>query len=154
SPSEYRAPMRPQTVVFVEPPYVCWNRRMDRVREGEEEMPGLGTLVLAAVVRAAGHRGHIVDGKGAGTAAEGGARRGAGPAPHQVGFSAPPISIHNAARIATRVKALVPAAVTTVGGPHVSAVPERTLAMFSGFDYGIVGEGERSYPELIARLAA
>src|SRR6185295_3759071 len=42
----------------------------------------------------------------------------------------------------------------TVGGPHVSAVPERTLAMFPGFDLGIVGEGERSYPDLIARLAA
>jgi len=32
----------------------------------------------------------------------------------------------------------------------VSAVPEPTLAMFPGFDYGVVGEGERSYPELIA----
>ena len=25
--------MRPRTVVFVEPPYVCWDRRRDRVRE-------------------------------------------------------------------------------------------------------------------------
>ena len=24
--------MRPRTVVFVEPPYFCWDRRMDRVR--------------------------------------------------------------------------------------------------------------------------
>jgi len=30
----YRRRMRPQTVVFVEPPYVCWDRRMDRVRDG------------------------------------------------------------------------------------------------------------------------
>jgi hypothetical protein len=29
----YSAPVRPQTVVFVEPPYVCWDRAMDRVRE-------------------------------------------------------------------------------------------------------------------------
>src|SRR5213078_1465475 len=66
-------------------------------------------------------------------------------------ISATTISIHNAARIAARLKALVPGVVVTVGGPHVSAVPERTLAMFDGFDYGVVGEGERSYPDLIAR---
>ena len=42
----YTRPMRRATVVLVEPPYVCWDRRLDRVREGEEEIPGIGTLVL------------------------------------------------------------------------------------------------------------
>ena len=146
--------MRAQTIVFVEPPYVCWNRAMDRVREGEEEIPGIGTLVLAAVARERGHRVHVVDGKRSGTPVETVAQQVAALAPDHVGFSATTISVHNAARIAARVKALVPDAVTTVGGPHVSAVPERTLAMFPDFDYGIVGEGERSYLELVARLAA
>jgi radical SAM superfamily enzyme YgiQ (UPF0313 family) len=145
------APMRPQTVVFVEPPYVCWDRRRDRVREGEEEIPGIGTLMLAAVVRRAGHQVHIVDGKRTGTPVDEVARKVARLAPDHVGISATTISIHNAGRIAARLKALVPSAVVTVGGPHVSAVPERTLAMFPGFDVGMVGEGERSYPELIAR---
>jgi anaerobic magnesium-protoporphyrin IX monomethyl ester cyclase len=145
------APMRPQTVVFVEPPYVCWDRRRDRVREGEEEIPGIGTLVLAAVVRARGHCVHIVDGKRTGTPVDEVALSVARLAPDHVGISATTISIHNAGRIAARVKALVPSAVVTVGGPHVSAIPERTLEMFPGFDFGIVGEGERSYPELIAR---
>ncbi len=142
--------MRPRTVVFVEPPYVCWDRRRDRVREGEEEIPGIGTLTLAAVVRARGHRVHIVDGKRTGTPVERVARQVAALAPDHVGISATTISIHNAARIAARVKGLVPGVVVTVGGPHVSAVPEQTLALFPGFDYGVVGEGERSYPELIA----
>jgi radical SAM superfamily enzyme YgiQ (UPF0313 family) len=141
---------RAQTVVFVEPPYVCWDRRMDRVREGEEEMPGIGTLVLAAVARARGHRVHVVDGKRTGTSVEAVARQVAALAPDHVGLSATTISIHNAARIAAGVKRLVPRAVVTVGGPHVSAVPERTLATFAGFDYGVVGEGERSYPDLLA----
>ncbi len=146
-------PMRGRTVVLVEPPYVCWDRRMDRAREGEEEIPGIGTLSLAAVVRAAGHRVHVIDGKRAGTPVAEVARRVAALAPDHVGISATTISIHNAGRIAAAVRALVPGVVVTVGGPHVSAVPERTLAAFPGFDYGIVGEGERSYPELIARLA-
>jgi radical SAM superfamily enzyme YgiQ (UPF0313 family) len=145
--------MRPQTVVFVEPPYVCWDRRRDRIRQGEEEIPGLGTLVLAGVLRRDGHRVGIVDGKRTGTGIEEVAQRVARLAPDHVGISATTISIHNAARIAARLRALVPGAVVTVGGPHVSAVPERTLAMVPSFDYGIVGEGERSYPDLIARLA-
>ena len=144
--------MRPQSVVFVEPPYVCWDRRMDRVRKGEEDIPGIGTLVLAAVARAAGHRVHVVDGKRTGTPLGDVARRVLALAPDHVGFSATTISIHNAARIAARVKAVAPATVTTVGGPHVSAVPAETLTRFPGFDYGVVGEGERSYPELMARL--
>ena len=118
--------MRPRTVVFVEPPYVCWDRRMDRVREGEEDIPGIGTLVLAAVTRAAGHRVHVVDGKRSGTPLDEVARRVVALEPDHVGFSATTISIHNAARIAERVKALVPRTVTTVGGPHVSAVPVET----------------------------
>jgi radical SAM superfamily enzyme YgiQ (UPF0313 family) len=138
--------MRPQRVVFVEPPYVCWDRRRDRVRQGEEEIPGLGTLVLAAVLRRDGHRVAIVDGKRTGTGIEEVAQRVARLAPDHVGISA--------TTIAARLGALVPDAVVTVGGPHVSALPEQTLIMFPGFDYGIVGEGERSYPELIARLAA
>ena len=146
--------MRAQTVVFVEPPYVCWDRRHDRVRQGEEEIPGIGTLTLAAVLRGAGHRVHIVDGKRSGTPVAEVAAKVAALAPDHVGISATTISIHNAARIATHLKVTVPDAVITVGGPHVSAVPEQTLAMFPGFDYGVVGEGERSYPDLIARLAA
>jgi hypothetical protein len=137
--------MAARTIVFVEPPYVCWDRRMDRVREGEEEMPGVGTLVLAAVARERGHRAHIVDGKRTGTPVEEVARAIATHDPDHVGIGATTISITNAAAIGARVKALVPRAVVTVGGPHVSAVPERTLEMFPGFDYGVVSEGERSY---------
>jgi len=145
--------MRPQRIVFVEPPYVCWDRRRDRVREGEEEIPGIGTLTLAAVARQHGHQVHIVDGKRTGTPTEQVAESVARHAPDHVGISATTISIHNSARIAARVKELVPGVVVTVGGPHVSALPVRTLESFRGFDYGIVGEGERSYTELVARLA-
>ena len=80
--------MRAQTIVFVEPPYVCWNRAMDRVREGEEEIPGIGTLVLAAVARERGHRVHVVDGKRSGTPVETVAQQVAALAPDHVGFSA------------------------------------------------------------------
>jgi anaerobic magnesium-protoporphyrin IX monomethyl ester cyclase len=145
--------MRPGSVVFVEPPYVCWDRKLDRVREGEEDIPGIGTLTLAAVMRERGHRVHIIDGKRSGTPVDEVARAVAALRPDHVGISATTISITNAGRIAERVKALLPNVVVTVGGPHVSAIPERTLATFPAFDYGVVGEGERSYPMLVDRLA-
>src|SRR5215470_5154448 len=99
--------MAARTIVFVEPPYVCWDRRMDRVREGEEEMPGIGTLVLAAVARARGYRVHVVDGKRTGTSNEAVARAVAAHDPDHVGISATTISITNAGEIAERVKSLV-----------------------------------------------
>ena len=82
--------VRPRTVVFVEPPYVCWDRRRDRVREGEEEIPGIGTLTLAAVVREHGHRVHIVDGKRTGTPVEQVARQVAALVPDHVASRPPP----------------------------------------------------------------
>ncbi len=143
-----------QTIVFVEPPYVCWDRRMDRVREGEEEIPGIGTLVLAAVARQRGHTVYIVDGKRAGKPLDDVVASVVALRPDHVGISATTISITNAASIATRLKEQVPGVVVTVGGPHVSAIPESTLQRFAGFDYGIIGEGERSYFALIDALAS
>jgi radical SAM superfamily enzyme YgiQ (UPF0313 family) len=59
-------------------------------------------------------------------------------------LSATTISVCNAGRIAAQVKEQSPGVVTIVGGPHVSAIPERTLDAFPAFDYGIAGEGEVS----------
>src|SRR5262245_64444691 len=100
-----------RTIVFVEPPYVSWDRRIDRAREGEEEIPGIGTLVLAALAREQGHRVQIVDGKRTGTPVDEVAAAVARHRPDHVGISATTISIVNAGAIAARVKALVPGAI-------------------------------------------
>jgi radical SAM superfamily enzyme YgiQ (UPF0313 family) len=145
-----RVPER--TVVLCEPPYVCWDRRRDRVRQGEETIPGLGILMLAAVLREQGYRVHLDDAKAHGTPVEDVAHRIAALRPDYLGLSATTISVTNAGRIAQRVKALVPGVVTILGGAHVSAIPERTLAAFPSVDFAIVGEGEISLVDLLARL--
>ena len=138
-----------KTLALCEPPYVFWDGGMDRLREGEETIPGIGVLVLAAVARAQGYRVHLIDAKGQGTSVEEVSREIAVLAPDYLGFSATTVSVANAARIASCVKALLPDVVTIVGGPHVSAVPERTLEAFPSFDFGIVGEGEISLFKLL-----
>lgn len=141
-----------KTIVLCEPPYVFWDRSMDKLRQGEETIPGMGVLILAAVARQFGYTVHLIDAKEQGTPLDEVARRIAALQPDYLGLSATTISVTNAARIAERVKQLAPNVVTILGGAHVSAIPERTLEAFASIDFGVVGEGEVSLFELLARL--
>jgi anaerobic magnesium-protoporphyrin IX monomethyl ester cyclase len=139
-------------VALVEPPYLSWDRSMDRLRQTEESIPGFGMLVLAAVARQHGHEVAIFDAKGSGETPAHVAQQILAFRPDIVGFSATTISVTNAGRTAELLKQSAPQIVTVVGGPHVSAIPERTLAAFPALDYGVVGEGEVSFFVLIDRL--
>jgi radical SAM superfamily enzyme YgiQ (UPF0313 family) len=142
-----------QRIVLLEPPYVFWDRAMDRIRDGEESVTGWGVLVLGAVAQQRGHEVAIVDAKGGGITLEEATARVTALAPDVLGVSATTISIGNGARIAAAVKEKLPHVTTVVGGPHVSAVPEATLAAFPAFDYGISGEGEVAFFALLDALA-
>jgi radical SAM superfamily enzyme YgiQ (UPF0313 family) len=150
SPSVPRRPRR--TLVLTEPPFCFWDRAMDRLREGEETIPGIGILILAAMARERGYEVHVVDAKRAGTTNDEAAARIAALRPDVVGFSCTTISVTNGAHVAAAIKAVLPRCVTLLGGAHVSAVPERTLERFDAFDFGVVGEGEHSLFDLMTRL--
>src|SRR5262245_30947471 len=49
-----------RTIVLCEPPFLFWDRSMDRLRQGEETIPGMGMLVLAAVARQRGYQVHLI----------------------------------------------------------------------------------------------
>ncbi len=142
----------PRTIVFCEPPYLFWDRGRDRLRQGEETIPGMGVLMLAAVARQQGYRVHLLDAKQQGTPLDDVCRTIEALRPDVLGLSATTISVANAARIAARIKQTLPGVTTVLGGAHVSAIPERTLAAFPALDYGIVGEGEVSLFALLDRL--
>jgi radical SAM superfamily enzyme YgiQ (UPF0313 family) len=125
---------------------------MDRLRQGEETIPGMGVLTLAAVARQRGYDVHLIDAKGQGTALDTVCDDIVALQPDYLGLSATTISVNNAARIAERVKRRLPGVVTILGGPHVSAIPERTLDAFSSIDFGISGEGEVSLFEFLERF--
>jgi len=71
--------------------------------------------------------------------------------PDLVGMTAMTHEITRAAHIATLLKNRLNKIPTVVGGPHITALPTRTLAEFPAFDYGVCGEGEKTIVEL-ARL--
>ena len=73
--------------------------------------------------------------------------------PFIVGISCYTPTIINGHKIAGLVKRCLPGAVTVVGGPHVSALPEETMDEFRDFDMGVLGEGEESLVEIADRLS-
>jgi hypothetical protein len=83
-------------IALVEPPYLFWDRSMDRLRQTEESIPGFGMLVLAAVARERGHEVAIFDAKASGETPNRVAQRILAFRPDIVGFSATTISVANA----------------------------------------------------------
>jgi radical SAM superfamily enzyme YgiQ (UPF0313 family) len=73
-------------------------------------------------------------------------------APDLLGFSCVTPLIKTGAAMAAAAKEVDDSTLTIAGGPHVSAIPERTLREFPSLDLGVVGEGETTLSELIERL--
>lgn len=68
--------------------------------------------------------------------------------PDVVGVHAKTPSWISACRVARIAKELLPGSMTVCGGPHISCMPT-DLVPASGFDYGVVGEGEIAFGQLI-----
>jgi hypothetical protein len=115
---------------------------MDRVRQGEESIPGMGMLVLAAVARTHRYRVHLIDAKQHGTSIEDVSRQIAALQPEYLGLSATTISVTNASRIAER-QAGHPSVVTILGGSHAPRHSRTHARSISQHDYG-VGRGRNS----------
>jgi radical SAM superfamily enzyme YgiQ (UPF0313 family) len=73
-------------------------------------------------------------------------------APDLIGITSMTPMILSAADIAARIKELAPELPIVVGGPHATALPERTLNEFAAFDFAVSGEGEHPLRELLAVL--
>jgi len=72
--------------------------------------------------------------------------------PDAVGFTAMTPLVKTAAKLAGVVKQTDPDIITIVGGPHPSAIPERTLSEFPEFDVGVIGEGEVTLTEICSAI--
>jgi len=68
--------------------------------------------------------------------------------PEIVGLTAMTPQVKTAAKLAGLIKETAPDILTVLGGPHLSAIPERAMAEFPDFDLGVVGEGELTLNEI------
>lgn len=114
--------------------------------------PPLGLLHIASYVRKHGHDPSVVDVTARKWTQQKAVDFTLSVNPDIVGLSAKTINVHNAARICDELRAKGFTGPIVLGGAHVTAVPAETLNRFQAFDYGVVGEGEVTFLELIETL--
>ncbi len=139
-------------IVLVNPPYSFWSPDKNYLRPFIGTLPSLGFLSLAAVLRKRGYTVRIIESASLGLTFSQTVGEILREKPHYIGLNCTTASVGNAARIAEAVKAVDPHLSVFVGGPHITAIPEETFRRYASFDYGIAGEGEAAFPDLLARV--
>lgn len=123
----------------------------------------VGLLALAAIVRSEFHEDpvlfdlnrHIINGRIPldATFYRSAAEQICAHEPDVFGFMTECDSYHHVLQITEQVKRLRPACVCVLGGPHASAVARPTMERCAYVDAIVVGEGERTFPDLLAAVA-
>ena len=140
---------RATPLVLVNPNFQGRVRRIAQTSVG----PPLGLAYLAAAARRAGHPVRIVDANGLALSTSETVAKTIDGAPAAVGFTATTPTVSLAGALAARIKAAAPKTTVIVGGPHGTALPERTLREQPAIDVVARGEGERTLPALLTALA-
>jgi anaerobic magnesium-protoporphyrin IX monomethyl ester cyclase len=140
------------SIVLVNPPYSFWSPEKNYLRPFIGNLPSLGLLSLAAVLRKAGFGASIVESASLGLPFSRTVDMILRERPGYVGLSCTTASVENAAKIARAVKEGSPETLVLAGGSHITALPEETFRRFPEFDFGIQGEGEAALPGLLEAL--
>ncbi len=114
--------------------------------------PPLGLLYIAAFLRANSHTPFIVDVAARNWSITKTVEYIIDTDPAVVGITAKTINILNAVKISEALRERGYLRSIVLGGAHVTAVPEETLKLFNCFDYGVVGEGEITFLELLENI--
>lgn len=117
------------------------------------QTPPFGLACLAAASRQRGFPTRIIDAPAQGLDDHAVAALVAERQTAVVGLTAATIAVESAARIARIIRRIWPRALIMIGGAHLTALPEETLARYEEFDLGVIGEGERTLCELLDALA-
>jgi anaerobic magnesium-protoporphyrin IX monomethyl ester cyclase len=139
-------------VLLIHPPAMdIYGRFKPAARLAAQPQMPLGILYIGAVLEEAGHQVSILDGDvdqmGPAELGEYVAEKG----PDVVGVSATTPVYAMANRLLKEIKLKCPSAITILGGFHLTALPEATMAE-SPTDLGIYGEGEETIVELVRAL--
>lgn len=112
-----------------------------------------GICHLGSISRQAGYETSILDCQGLQLSMQEAVNEVLEKRPDYLGLSTTTLSIDAASQLARAVKELLPDVTTIVGGYHVSALPVETMQQYPYFDFGVVGEGEVTFSELLNTLS-
>lgn len=140
-------------ILLANAPYSLYERYGNLASVGST-LPHLGLLMLGSVLRKSGHRVRIIDSTAQIIGDKETLEEIKKFQPDIVGFTGVTPSILKAVKMASMVKELYPSIPILIGGPHFTAIPEKTLMDYPVFNYGVVGEGEITIVELVDALAS
>jgi len=135
-------------ITLINPP-LSMEERYGVYSKAGSKLPPLGLCNLAAVVREAGHHVNIIDAPASKYGLKETFKMITDYNPALIGITAVTVSIDNAAQLAKYIKEKKYDAPIVLGGPHVTAVPSKTLEIFPQFDIAVIGEGEETFLELV-----
>lgn len=111
-------------------------------------MPPLGLCYLAGVLRNERHQVKILDANLLSLSHEEVIEEIKRDIPAIIGLYATTLGINEAEELAEKIKEVFTNITVVIGGPHISGYGKETLQC-AHFDFGIIGEGERSLSELV-----
>ncbi len=114
--------------------------------------PALGLTYIAAALQKAGYKVKIIDPVPLGWGEEEILKEIKNWQPEIIGFTAVTPTFPKVLKLAQKIKKERPEITTIIGGPHLTAAPRQTIS-FSCFDFGVIGEGEKTIVELVSHLA-
>ena len=115
-------------------------------------MPHLGLLHIASFIREFGHDPHILDLQILNWNVDRATNYILEQNPDIIGLTAMTINCFNANKIATTLRQKGYSAPIILGGSHITAVPAETIKRFKAIDYGVIGEGEFTFLDLIEQI--
>jgi radical SAM superfamily enzyme YgiQ (UPF0313 family) len=123
--------------------------RVEGIQQFRWGVGHLGLAYLAAVLESSGHECSVIEAKYHVLSPDKVEAEVLSDESDLVGITAMTHEIHIAHDIAARIKRASSHLVTVVGGPHATALPERTLQEFPAFDFAVSGEGENTLLEIV-----
>ncbi len=118
-------------------------------RKGYSLYPPAGIMYVAAALENNGLKVQIIDAVASGDSVGGIFESIALNNVPMVGISATTAQLRGSLQLATNIKERFDNKVSVgIGGPHVSADPA-FIERFSAFDFALIGEGEKTFPELV-----
>jgi len=132
-------------VLLVNPPTMGSSESYDLLKIS---MPPLGLAYIAAAAEQEGHSVSILDCAALGLDMSEAEHRIRKSMPEIVGVTSTTPQIERAMEVVRLAKKAVPGVWTVAGGPHVTMLPEQTLAENQDLDFCVIGEGESSFVQL------
>jgi len=114
--------------------------------------PPIGLASIAAAAERAGHEALIIDGDAEQLTLDQTVERVAEKKPDCVGSTVMTATMDITKIFYERLKKKLPDVTVIVGGPHVSAIPERTLEDTEAIDICVIGEGDETIVDILNAL--